>query len=347
MVLEPDRVRRPARWPTSTSSRLRRRRCAGASGGGVRGGSRPSSRTHRRLAHSHGSRIHRGAPVASCDRGSPGPPAGEAFPRRGWRPRRAVRGDRGRRRRARRHRWRVPGDPQDRPDGLRRQGQIVVRDPDHLAAAWDELGRVPCVLEERLVLDGEVSVILARNLLAPGESLVSYPLCANVQPQRDPRRDRRARPVRRRGVSSWRSGSRTGSTTSASRGRDVSSPRTGSSVNELGPAPAQQRPLDARLQRHEQSSSSAGDLWPRPRRHVAHRRVRGDGQPARDEWSAGEPAWEHAPSPTTGEAAPVRQGPSPGQGGRWAQQNSRSQQPRHRPPRRCPGTRAALRPTPG
>jgi 5-(carboxyamino)imidazole ribonucleotide synthase len=60
------------------------------------------------------------------------------------------------------------------------KGQIVVRAPDELAGAWAALGRVPAVLEERLALRGELSVILARNLLAPGESLVAYPLCANI-----------------------------------------------------------------------------------------------------------------------------------------------------------------------
>ena len=35
--------------------------------------------------------------------------------------------------------------------------------PDDLAAAWDVFGRVPCVVETLLELDGEISVILART----------------------------------------------------------------------------------------------------------------------------------------------------------------------------------------
>jgi len=47
------------------------------------------------------------------------------------------------------------------------KGQVVVPSPGDLAAAWDLVGRVPCVLEERLPLDAELSVVLART--AEGE----------------------------------------------------------------------------------------------------------------------------------------------------------------------------------
>lgn len=43
------------------------------------------------------------------------------------------------------------------------KGQVSVDSADELAAAWDRLGRVPCILEERLPLDAELSVVLARN----------------------------------------------------------------------------------------------------------------------------------------------------------------------------------------
>lgn len=43
------------------------------------------------------------------------------------------------------------------------KGQVTVPSADHLVTAWDRLGRVPCVLEERLPLDAEMSVVLARN----------------------------------------------------------------------------------------------------------------------------------------------------------------------------------------
>ncbi len=59
------------------------------------------------------------------------------------------------------------------------RGQVAVAGAEELAGAWATLGRVPAVLEERLELAGEVSVILARNPAAC-PSLVIYPLCANV-----------------------------------------------------------------------------------------------------------------------------------------------------------------------
>jgi 5-(carboxyamino)imidazole ribonucleotide synthase len=59
------------------------------------------------------------------------------------------------------------------------KGQVAVDGGDELAAAWDGLGQIACVLEERVVLDGEVSVIVARSA-ARGADAVVYPLCANV-----------------------------------------------------------------------------------------------------------------------------------------------------------------------
>ena len=43
------------------------------------------------------------------------------------------------------------------------KGQVRVADRAALAAAWDELKRVPCVLEQRLALVHEISVIVARH----------------------------------------------------------------------------------------------------------------------------------------------------------------------------------------
>ena len=43
------------------------------------------------------------------------------------------------------------------------KGQVGVAAAADLPAAWDELGRVPCVLEQRLLLDREVSVVLGRT----------------------------------------------------------------------------------------------------------------------------------------------------------------------------------------
>ncbi len=43
------------------------------------------------------------------------------------------------------------------------KGQVRVKTPQELAAAWDDLGRVPCVLEKMLPLAHECSVIVARG----------------------------------------------------------------------------------------------------------------------------------------------------------------------------------------
>jgi 5-(carboxyamino)imidazole ribonucleotide synthase len=43
------------------------------------------------------------------------------------------------------------------------KGQVVVEDRAALEAAWEQLGRVPCVLEKKLALDYELSVIVARG----------------------------------------------------------------------------------------------------------------------------------------------------------------------------------------
>ncbi|MCW7539089.1 5-(carboxyamino)imidazole ribonucleotide synthase [Aquabacterium sp. A7-Y] len=57
------------------------------------------------------------------------------------------------------------------------KGQIAVRTREELQAAWDALQRVPCLLEKRLELAFEVSVIVARN--GQGE-LVHFPLQQNL-----------------------------------------------------------------------------------------------------------------------------------------------------------------------
>jgi 5-(carboxyamino)imidazole ribonucleotide synthase len=57
------------------------------------------------------------------------------------------------------------------------KGQVTVGSPDELAAAWRSLGGVPCVLEQRLALRQEVSVLVARS---PDGSSDAYPLAENV-----------------------------------------------------------------------------------------------------------------------------------------------------------------------
>lgn len=56
------------------------------------------------------------------------------------------------------------------------KGQVHVAHAPDLAAAWGQLGRVPCVLEQRLPLDREVSVVMARGL---DGQVATYPVAAN------------------------------------------------------------------------------------------------------------------------------------------------------------------------
>lgn len=57
------------------------------------------------------------------------------------------------------------------------KGQEPVDEPEQLAAAWDALGNNPCVLEQRVPLDMEVSVVVARG--EDGNSLC-YPVAENI-----------------------------------------------------------------------------------------------------------------------------------------------------------------------
>ena len=57
------------------------------------------------------------------------------------------------------------------------KGQITVYEATDLSAAWDELGRVPCVLEKRLDLDFEVSALVVRGY---DDAVVAYPASQNI-----------------------------------------------------------------------------------------------------------------------------------------------------------------------
>ena len=56
------------------------------------------------------------------------------------------------------------------------KGQIIVTAHDQLAFAWGELHRQPCVLERRLNLDRELSVVLARSTSG---QVRAFPVAAN------------------------------------------------------------------------------------------------------------------------------------------------------------------------
>jgi 5-(carboxyamino)imidazole ribonucleotide synthase len=57
----------------------------------------------------------------------------------------------------------LPGILKTAQLGYDGKGQRRVRSRDELAAAWRELGRVRCVLEQQLELAGEISIVLARS----------------------------------------------------------------------------------------------------------------------------------------------------------------------------------------
>ena len=71
----------------------------------------------------------------------------------------------------------LPGILKTRRLGYDGKGQAEVDDRDALRAAWQSLGGVPCVLEQRLALALELSVIVARN--AFGE-VVALPVQRNL-----------------------------------------------------------------------------------------------------------------------------------------------------------------------
>jgi 5-(carboxyamino)imidazole ribonucleotide synthase len=71
----------------------------------------------------------------------------------------------------------LPGILKTARMGYDGKGQVRVKDRAELAAAWERLGRVPCVLEKLMPLRAECSVIVARG--ADGQC-VSYPVQKNT-----------------------------------------------------------------------------------------------------------------------------------------------------------------------
>ena len=72
----------------------------------------------------------------------------------------------------------LPGVLKTAQFGYDGKGQRSVDDRDQLARAWHELGAVRCVLERRLDLALEISVVLARG--AGADAAVSYPPFRNL-----------------------------------------------------------------------------------------------------------------------------------------------------------------------
>jgi 5-(carboxyamino)imidazole ribonucleotide synthase len=71
----------------------------------------------------------------------------------------------------------LPGILKTARMGYDGKGQVRVRTAAELAAAWERLGRVPCVLEALLPLKSELSVIVARGQDA---TLVHFPVQQNL-----------------------------------------------------------------------------------------------------------------------------------------------------------------------
>jgi 5-(carboxyamino)imidazole ribonucleotide synthase len=61
-------------------------------------------------------------------------------------------------------------------NGYDGKGQVACADHDEVAAAWQSLGNVPCVLEQKLPLDRELSVVLARTA---DDRVAAYPVSQN------------------------------------------------------------------------------------------------------------------------------------------------------------------------
>jgi 5-(carboxyamino)imidazole ribonucleotide synthase len=71
----------------------------------------------------------------------------------------------------------LPGILKTTRMGYDGKGQVVVTTPEELAAAWQKLKQVPCVLEQRLPLALECSVIVAR---AHNGTIVNLPVQKNL-----------------------------------------------------------------------------------------------------------------------------------------------------------------------
>ena len=159
------------------------------------------------------------------------------------------------------------GDPQDGAARLRRQGPARrPRRSRRSAAAWRELGGVPCVLERRVALEAEVSVVVART--AGGAD-------GHVRGRREPPRRRHPRPDGRAGPGRRRAGrpgagpggdDRRRARLRRRARRRVVRRRRRAVRQRARPAAAQQRALDARRRRDQPvRPAGPGRVRPRPR----------------------------------------------------------------------------------
>jgi 5-(carboxyamino)imidazole ribonucleotide synthase len=71
----------------------------------------------------------------------------------------------------------LPGIVKSARFGYDGKGQVSVRTRDEAAAAWHAMGGPPCVLEQRVALACEISVIVARN---EHQAAVTWPVAENM-----------------------------------------------------------------------------------------------------------------------------------------------------------------------
>jgi 5-(carboxyamino)imidazole ribonucleotide synthase len=57
------------------------------------------------------------------------------------------------------------------------KGQVTIYNSQELVTAWNNFGRVPCVLEKRMELDFEVSALVVRGY---DDAVVAYPVAQNI-----------------------------------------------------------------------------------------------------------------------------------------------------------------------
>jgi len=71
----------------------------------------------------------------------------------------------------------LPGILKTARMGYDGKGQATVYDSEELISAWNNFGRVPCVLEKRMDLDFEVSALVVRGY---DDAVVAYPVAQNI-----------------------------------------------------------------------------------------------------------------------------------------------------------------------
>lgn len=64
-----------------------------------------------------------------------------------------------------------------RTQGYDGKGQALLEHPEQTEASWQKLGEVPCIVEEKVTFEREVSIIATRNSMG---QIVFYPLSENI-----------------------------------------------------------------------------------------------------------------------------------------------------------------------